>query len=85
MSRVPSTGFCTAPNCAWRALYCYVRGRQLFHIGFDPTVLRLFAGFGWRSGGFTVPHLRWTGSEHPVHRFLYSLQSRVLHRLDGRF
>lgn len=69
-------------GCAWRAIYLYAFGRQVFRLGIDPTFYgnraRVFAGIGIerRFFGRWVPY--WS-----CHFDLW--RSRHWWKLDGRY
>lgn len=76
-----------AERCAWRATYLYFRGREVAHVGVDPTSdggPEVFAALGGRTLRRRVPCVRWRVGRGPVRLALYRRQQALLRRLDGR-
>ena len=81
-----------AERSAWRAVYVYLRGAQVFHLGVDPNIGRQSRGpefFGglpmarlaWR---LPLPAYRWRYPMNRLQRAVFNLSQRFWHAVDGR-
>lgn len=76
-----------AENCAWRAAYLYVDGRQVAHIGVDPNHgvrPTLFLKVGRDNFRYNLPRVPWRMDAGPVYLHLYKLAATFWHNVDGR-
>ncbi len=86
-----------AERCAWRAVYIYLQGKQVAHLGVDPRDGVRPQVFGGIAGGVTsetnwshsfrlnIPTLRFKHPSTALYSKAYSLTSRFWHKVDGRF
>jgi hypothetical protein len=76
-----------AEHCAWRAVYVFVGGRQIFRLGVDPSASRgphLFGMVAGREFRLQLPTVRWTYPMGRVRTWAYSACQRFYFALDGR-
>lgn len=79
-------------GAAWRALYVYVKGRQLAHIGIQPdngVKPTLFGGVGFAPKQYNfrvpLPTIRWKYPHGKVWLRAYKFSQEFWHGMDGRY
>jgi hypothetical protein len=76
----------SANGAAWRARYLYVDGKQVAHVGIDPTERpTLFGRIASHSFRVALPRVPWKYPCSPAYLKAYQLSNNFWHNMDGRY